>query len=173
LVGHRSSSSSRRATPREGLATDATYAVRWSLYLRVSVVWSEVEAKSVLGGIRFWDRHEQEAGKAILGGMYLKLVGVVVDDYPAERFSPPLPERALGSRASTIVCSQIRVTTLIVEAERRRPPLTPGRWDETRTDRPDCAEPASEAGGTERRGARSASLKEWGRVNGVRRGFVG
>jgi hypothetical protein len=50
--------------------------------------------KSVLGGLRFWDRHEQEAGKAVLGGADLKLAGVVVDDYPAERFSPPLPERA-------------------------------------------------------------------------------
>jgi hypothetical protein len=36
--------------------------------------------KSVLGGLLFWDRHEQEAGKAILGGTDLKLVGVVVDD---------------------------------------------------------------------------------------------
>jgi hypothetical protein len=66
--------------------------------------------KSVLGGLLVWDRHEHEAGKAIRGGTDLKLVGVVVDDYPAERFSPPCPS-ARGSRASTIVCSQIRVTT--------------------------------------------------------------
>ena len=80
--------------------------------------------KSVLGVLLFWDRHEQEAGKAILGGTDLKLVGVVVDDYPAERFSPPLPERA------RVACIDDRLLpdqghNLIVEAERPRRPLTP------------------------------------------------
>ena len=81
--------------------------------------------KSVLGGLLIWDRHEQEAGKAILGGTDLKLVGVVVDDYPAERFSPPLPERA------RVACIDDRLLpdqghNLIVEAERPRRPLPPG-----------------------------------------------
>jgi hypothetical protein len=81
------------------------------------------------------------AGKAILGGTDLKLVGVVVDDYPAERFSPPLPERA------RVACIDDRLLpdqghNLIVEAERPRRPLPPGRWDETHTDCPLRAPPA-------------------------------
>ena len=107
--------------------------------------------KSVLGGLLFWDRHEQEAGQAILGGTDLKLVGVVVDDYPAERFSPPLPERA------RVACIDGRLLpdqghNLIVEAERPR-------RDTSHTRCPLRAAAANTVLSTERRLARSADMR--------------
>jgi len=69
-----------------------------SLDLGVSVVRSEVEVQAILRRLRLRDRHEKESRKPIRGGSDLKLVGVVVHDNPAERFSPPASEGARVAR---------------------------------------------------------------------------
>jgi hypothetical protein len=63
------------------------------LHLGVSVVWPEVEVQPILDRLLL-DTHEQEPRKTICSGSDLELIGVVVDDNPAERLSPPVAERA-------------------------------------------------------------------------------
>jgi hypothetical protein len=66
--------------------------------------------KAILGDLLVRDRHEQEARKAILGGTDLKRVGsssTTTHPSASRHHRPSAP----GSRASTIVCSQIGLTT--------------------------------------------------------------
>jgi hypothetical protein len=65
-----------------------------SLYFGVSVVWPEVEVQPILDRLLRGDTHEQEPRKTISSWSDLELLGVVVDDNPAERLSPPVAERA-------------------------------------------------------------------------------
>ena len=62
--------------------------------LNVSVVWPEVEVQPILDRLRLRDGEEEESRQTIRSGSNLELVGVVVDDYPAERLPPPPPEAA-------------------------------------------------------------------------------
>ena len=62
--------------------------------LNVSVVWPEVEVQPILDRLRLRDGDEEESRQTIHSGSNLELVGVVVDDHPAERFPPPPPEAA-------------------------------------------------------------------------------
>jgi hypothetical protein len=62
--------------------------------LNVSVVWPEVEVQAILDHLRLRDGDEEESRQTIRRGSNLELVGVVVDDDPAERLPPPSPEAA-------------------------------------------------------------------------------
>ena len=64
------------------------------LDLDVSVVWPEVEVQPILDRLRLRDLDEEESRQAIRSGSNLELVGIVVDDHPAERLPPPPPEAA-------------------------------------------------------------------------------
>jgi len=56
-----------------------------SFFLGVSVAWPQVEVQPILDRLLLEDTHEQEPRKTICSGSDLDLVGVVVDDNPAER----------------------------------------------------------------------------------------
>jgi hypothetical protein len=56
-----------------------------SLDLGVSVVWPEVEVQPILHRLLFRDGNEQEPRRTICGGSDLELIGVVIDDNPAEK----------------------------------------------------------------------------------------
>jgi hypothetical protein len=64
------------------------------LDLNVSVVWPEVEVQPILNRLRLREGDEEESRQTIRSGSNLELVGVVADDYPAERLLPPPPEAA-------------------------------------------------------------------------------
>jgi hypothetical protein len=60
--------------------------------LGISVVWAKVQVKPILDGLLLWNRHEQESREAIRARPDLELIGIIVDDHPIQRRSPPFPK---------------------------------------------------------------------------------
>ncbi len=95
--------------------------------LNVSVVWPEVEVQPILDRLRLRDGDEEESRQTIRSGSNLELVGVVVEDYPAERLPPPPPEAARVPCIDDCLLPR-EAHESIVEAAEPTCPETPARW---------------------------------------------
>src|SRR5437660_3618787 len=62
--------------------------------LNVPVLWPEVEVQPILRRLQLRNGHEEESRKTISRGSNLELVGVGVDNHPAQRVPPPTAEGA-------------------------------------------------------------------------------